>query len=126
MATQSNKQTVIAYLEQAINARQPAEAAAAHLGRSYIQHNPQVADGADAFVGFMTGFTQQFPELQLDIKRVIAEDDLVVTHSTLRLHPGDRGSAVMDIFRLEDGRIVEHWDVLQPIPDQAANPNSMV
>lgn len=125
MSTAENKQTVVAYLEQALNDKQPAEAAEAYLGPRYIQHNPQVADGAEAFVGFITGFTQQFPDLHLDIKRVIAEGDLVVTHSLLTVHPDDRGTAVMDIFRLADGKIVEHWDVLQPVPEEAANANTM-
>lgn len=125
MSTAEHKETVVAYLHQALNDKQPAEAAEAYLGPRYIQHNPQVADGAEAFVGFITGFTQQFPDLHLDIKRVIAEGDLVVTHSLVTVHPDDRGSAVMDIFRLADGKIVEHWDVLQPVPEEAANTNTM-
>lgn len=126
MSAHQNKQTVVAYLEQALNQKKPAEAADAYLGPDYIQHNPQVADGAEAFVGFVTGFTQQFPDLHLDIRRVIAEGDLVVTHGLLTVAPGDRGTAVMDLFRLEDGKIVEHWDVLQPVPEDAANANAMV
>ncbi|HVL97715.1 MAG TPA: ester cyclase [Egibacteraceae bacterium] len=125
MSTERNKQTVVAYLELALNDKQPAQAAEAYLGSHYIQHNPQVADGADAFVEFVTGFTQQFPDLHLDIKRVIAEGDLVATHGLLTVAPADRGTAVTDIFRLEDGKIVEHWDVMQPVPEEAANPNAM-
>ncbi|WP_144782594.1 nuclear transport factor 2 family protein [Microbacterium sp. BH-3-3-3] len=65
------------------------------------------------------------PELHLDIKRTIAEGDLVVTHSNLHLAPGDRGMAVADFWRLEDGRIVEYWDVIQEVPEQASNDNTM-
>lgn len=125
MSLEQNKHTVVAYLEQALNAKQPAEAVAAHVGGRYVQHNPQAPDGPDAFIAFVDGFTAQFPALNLDIKRVVAEGDLVVTHSLLTLAAGDRGTAVVDIFRLEDGKIVEHWDVLQPVPESAANDNTM-
>jgi len=67
----------------------------------------------------------QFPEMSLDIKRTVAEGDLVVTHSMLMTSPEDRGTAVADFFRLEDGKIVEHWDVLQPVPESAANEHPM-
>ena len=63
--------------------------------------------------------------MRIDIKRLVAEGDLVVTHSHLVREPGDRGQAVVDIFRLENGKIVEHWDVLQDVPEQAANTNTM-
>jgi len=71
------------------------------------------------------GFVQQFPEVNLEIQRMVAEGDLVVTHSHLTTGPQDRGSAVMDIFRLEQGKIVEHWDVMQPVPETSANDNTM-
>jgi predicted SnoaL-like aldol condensation-catalyzing enzyme len=125
VSLEKNKQTVVAYLEQALNAKQPAEAVAAYVGPRYIQHNPQAADGPEAFIAFVKSFAQQFPDLHIDIKRVIAEGDLVVTHSLLTAAPGDRGTAVADIFRVEDGKIVEHWDVLQPVPETAANDNTM-
>jgi predicted SnoaL-like aldol condensation-catalyzing enzyme len=70
-------------------------------------------------------FAGQFPELNLEIKRVIAEGDLVVTHGLIKTSPDDRGLAAADIFRLEDGKIVEHWDVVQPVPETAANDNTM-
>ena len=95
------------------------------MGPRYVQHNPQAADGPDAFIEFVTGFTAQFPELTVDVRRTVAEGDLVVTHSLLRTALGDRGTAAADIFRLEDGKIVEHWDVLQPVPESAANDNTM-
>ncbi|HEX3199235.1 MAG TPA: nuclear transport factor 2 family protein [Propionibacteriaceae bacterium] len=122
---ETNKQTVIAYYNLAFNDKQPEEAVAKYIGDRYIQHNPQAADGPEAFIGFVRGLAQQFPEASLEIKRVIAEDDLVVTHSLLKMTPDDRGMAVADIFRLEDGKVVEHWDVLQPVPETAANDNTM-
>lgn len=125
MPIEQNKQTVVSYLHEALNAKQPAAAVSNHVGSRYIQHNPQAADGADAFIAFVEGFTQQFPDLQIDIKRVIGEGDLVVTHSLLTTGANDPGTAVIDIFRLEDGKIIEHWDVLQPVPEAAANSNTM-
>ena len=73
----------------------------------------------------MKWFTQNFPELRMETKRIIAEGDYVVLHSHLILKPGDRGSAVVDIFRLENGKIVEHWDVVQEVPETSANNNTM-
>ena len=125
MLTEQNKQTVVRYLDTALNAKRPADAVAACVGSRYVQHNPQAPDGPEAFIAFVDGFTRRFPEARIDIKRVVAEGDLVVTHSLLVTGPTDRGTAAVDIFRLEDGRIVEHWDVLQPVPETAANDNTM-
>jgi predicted SnoaL-like aldol condensation-catalyzing enzyme len=121
-----NKATVVAYYTTAFNDQKPEEAVAKYGGPVYIQHNPQAADGFDAFIGFVKAFTAQYPQLHVDIKRVIAECDLVVTHSHLTLSPTDRGSAVADIFRLDRaGKVVEHWDVIQAVPETSANDNTM-
>ncbi len=122
---ETNKQTVIAYYNLAFNDKQPEEAVARYVGDKYIQHNPQAPDGPEAFIAFVRGFAGQFPELSVEIKRAIAEGDLVVTHSLLKTGPDDRGTAAADLFRLEDGKVVEHWDVLQPVPETAANDNTM-
>lgn len=122
---ETNKQTVIAYYTLAFNDKQPEEAVARYIGDKYIQHNPQAPDGPEAFIEFVRGFTGQFPEASIEIKRAIAEGDLVVTHGLLKMAPDDRGMAAVDIFRLEDGKVVEHWDVLQPVPETAANDNTM-
>jgi predicted SnoaL-like aldol condensation-catalyzing enzyme len=123
---QRNKATVVAYYTTAFNDKKPEEAVARYGGPVYIQHNPQAADGFQAFIDFVKFFTTQNPQLHVDIKRVIAECDLVVTHSHLTLNPTDRGSAVADIFRLNrEGKIVEHWDVIQAIPETSANNNTM-
>ncbi len=98
---------------------------AKYLGSNYRQHNPQAGDGAEAFIAFVHYFTKAFPNFRIDVKRMVAEGDLVFMHSHLVREPGDRGSAVVDIFRLEDGKIVEHWDVVQEVPEKAANNNTM-
>ena len=116
-----NKATVVAYYTTAFNDKKPEEAVAKYGGPVYIQHNPQAADGFDAFIAFVNSFTQQFPQLHVDIKRVIGECNMVVTHSHITTSPHDRGSAVADIFRLNrQGKVVEHWDVLQAVPPTAA------
>ena len=121
-----NKATVVAYYTTAFNDKKPEEAVAKYGGPVYIQHNPLAADGFDAFIAFVKQFTTTNPQLHVDIKRVIAECDLVVTHSHLTLNPNDRGSAVADIFRLNrKGKIVEHWDVIQAVPETSANDNTM-
>ena len=120
-----NKQIVRDFCEIAFNAKRPADAAEQFLGTEYIQHNPMAPDGPEAFVEFAGGFVAQAPGLSLEIKRIIAEGDLVVAHSLLKLAADDAGSAVADIFRLEGGRIVEHWDVIQPIPETSVNDHPM-
>lgn len=74
---------------------------------------------------FVEGFAKANPGLRADIKRVIAEGDLVVVHVHMKMSDEDRGLAVIDIFRLEDGKIVEHWDAMQPVPEKSANDNTM-
>ena len=124
-APESNKATVRDFYDLAFNQRKPAEAVAKHIGSVYRQHNPGAADGGEPFVAFVTGFTQAFPALRVDFKRFVAEGDLVAVHSQFVREPNDRGLAVMDIFRLEDGKIVEHWDSIQEVPAEAANSNTM-
>ena len=122
---EQNKQTVRAFYEEAFNNGDPEGAVQRYLGDRYVQHNPQAADGPEAFIGFVRWYRGEFPELRLEIKRMIAEGDLVVTHSVLKTAPEDRGTAAADIFRVEGGKVVEHWDVLQPVPEEAANDNTM-
>jgi predicted SnoaL-like aldol condensation-catalyzing enzyme len=122
---EKNKRTALAYYNLAFNDRRSAEAVEKYGGSHYIQHNPQAPDGFEAFNQFVTGFVEQFSQSSLDIKRAVAEGYLVVTHSLLKTSPEDRGTAAADLFRLEDGKIVEHWDVLQPVPESAANNHPM-
>ena len=121
-----NKATVVAYYTTAFNDKKPEEAVAKYGGPVYIQHNPQAADGFDAFIAFVKFYTGQNPQLHVDIKRVIGECNMVVTHSHITLSPTDRGQAVADFFRLNRrGKVVEHWDVIQPVPETSANDNTM-
>lgn len=120
-----NKQTVVAFFTRAFNDHEPADAVAKYVGSRYIQHNPDTPDGAAAFVESTKKLIARNPELGVEIKRVIAEDDVVVTHDLVKSSPDQRGMAGIDIFRLEDGKIVEHWDVRQPVPEKAANGNTM-
>lgn len=121
----TNKEMVRAFYDLAFNLKKPEEAVAKYLGPYYRQHNPMAPDGPDAFIGFVREFTKAFPSLKVDFKREIAEGDLVALHSHMVRSPGDRGMAVVDLFRLENGKIVEHWDVLQEIPEKSANVNGM-
>ncbi|MBI3960297.1 MAG: ester cyclase [Chloroflexi bacterium] len=120
-----NKQTVIDFITQAFNDKQPADAVAKYVGPQYIQHDPQSPDGSAAFIQMANGFASQFPQLSIEIKRVIAEGDLVAAHILIHMTPEDRGMAGVEIYRLQDGKIVEHWNVLQPVPETAANANTM-
>lgn len=128
-----NTETAIAFYETAFNEGEPEKAVERYVGvdstgqKLYIQHNPQAEDGPQAFIEFVNLFKQVlFPELHVDIVRAVAECDLVMTHSHLKLAPEERGSAVVDIFRFDNqGKIVEHWDVIQDIPADPANDNGM-
>jgi predicted SnoaL-like aldol condensation-catalyzing enzyme len=118
-----NKRLVREYYELAFNEHRAREAVERYQGDEYIQHNPQAPDGPEAFIGFV----EAFPEASIDIKRILAEGDIVVTHSLIRFSKDDeRGTVAIDLFRLtEDGKIVEHWDVLQPFPEESANDHPM-
>ncbi len=121
----ANKKSVKEFYDLAFNQKRPAEAASKCLGRVYRQHNPGFGDGPQAFVAAVEGWAKVNPRLHFDFKRLVGEGSLVAVHSHLKLTTEDRGSAVMDMFRLENGKIVEHWDVSQPIPEKSANNNSM-
>ncbi len=116
---------VLDFFDLAFVNRQPEQAAARYLGTNYTQHNPTAPDGPEIFPQLIDGFFAQAPEASFHLKRAVAEDDLVVLHHHLTMSPEDHGQAVVDIFRVENGRIVEHWDVIQPVPTETANSNGM-
>jgi predicted SnoaL-like aldol condensation-catalyzing enzyme len=91
----------------------------------YIQHNPMAATGRDAAIGFLEPFFKGNPGMKYEIKRVIADGDLVAVHAWGRMNETDRGMAVVDILRVKGCKVVEHWDVIQPVPEKSANTNGM-
>ncbi len=122
---QKNKDVVRNFYILAFNKHQPAEAMKLYGGSTYKQHNPNAPDGKEAFVNFFTEFFKVRKETSVEIKRMIGEGDYVVVHSHSKLNREDIGSAVIDIFRLENGKLVEHWDVIQQVPKNPANKNTM-
>ena len=120
----ANKQTVLAFYEVALN-KKDAEAAVRYLGAKYVQHNPSAADGAEGLKGFIQFLRDKFPQSRNEVKRALADGDFVVLHVHSVREPNTRGRAIIDIFRLENGKIVEHWDAIQDIPEKAANSNGM-
>jgi predicted SnoaL-like aldol condensation-catalyzing enzyme len=112
-------------MELAINQKQPQKAAELYMGDPFIQHNPQNADGKEAFVTWANGLIAVAPGVNVDVKRVLGDGDLVMVHSHFTVSATDRGLAVADMFRIKNGKIVEHWDVIQAVPETSANDNTM-
>ncbi len=111
-------------MRQVLN-RKDYAAANRYLGPRYVQHNPSAADGRQGFAQFLAFLRTRYPQSHSSVRRSFTDGDFVILHVFERLTSGDRGNAIVDIFRLERGRIVEHWDVKQPVPDHTANANSM-
>jgi predicted SnoaL-like aldol condensation-catalyzing enzyme len=121
---EENKKIVLDFYDKAINQKDFA-AASKHFGNRYVQHNPLAADGPEGLKAFIQVLRDKFPNYKSEFKRVFADGDYVIVHVHNVREPGTRGRAIIDIFKLENGKIVEHWDVAQDIPEKSANNNGM-
>jgi predicted SnoaL-like aldol condensation-catalyzing enzyme len=121
---EANRQTVLAFYEAGLN-RKDFDAARQYFGPYYRQHNPNAADGIEGFQSFVAFMRKNTPHSHSEIKSSFVDADFVILHVHKTTAPGERGVAIVDIFRLEDGKIVEHWDVAQSIPERTASGNAM-
>lgn len=121
---QQNRRNVLAFYEQGLNQKN-ADKAVAYLGDHYIQHNPNAEDGIEGFRKFVSFLKQRFPDSRSEIKQTFVDDDFVILH--VKNTGRDEGvtRAIIDIFRLENGKIVEHWDTIQTVPEKFSNTNGM-
>lgn len=121
----TNKENAIAFYELMFNENKPAEAIDEYVGAEYIQHNPHVPDGKTGFIKYFEQMAKEYPGKKVHIKRAIAEDNHVVLH-TYQEWPTEKNYVTIDIFRFDDsGKIVEHWDVLQTMPEKMVHDNGM-
>ena len=123
--TLTPKQVVTKFMTQFYVDKKVREAFETWVDPGYIQHNPMAQTGRDAAVNFLEPFFASHPDIHYTIARVIADGNLVAVHSHGVFNPGDRGLAIVDILRVEGCRVMEHWDVAQPVPEKSANTNGM-
>jgi predicted SnoaL-like aldol condensation-catalyzing enzyme len=121
---EANKKNAIAFYNTAYLG-DPFKAVEQYVGAEYLQHNPLVADGKQAFIDYFSEMARDFPAKSIEFVRAVAEDDLVALH-TYQIWPGNENYVTMDFFRFDDnGKIIEHWDSIQEVPDETKNGNLM-
>ncbi|WP_422354231.1 ester cyclase [Roseivirga pacifica] len=124
MDLEKNKQNAVAFYQTAYEGN-PKMAVEKYVGKEYIQHNPDVANGTDGFIAYFERMQREYPNKSISFVRCIAQGDLVALH-THQTWPGNDQYVTMDFFRFDDdGKIVEHWDAIQQIPKSSKNPNTM-
>ncbi len=124
MNTEQNKQSAIAFYKTAYEG-DPERAVREYVGEEYIQHNPAVMDGKQGFVEYFNRMQREYPDKSVTFMRSISEGDLVALH-THQIWPGNDQYITMDFFRFDEkGKICEHWDSIQQVPQESANPNTM-
>jgi len=119
-----NRQNAISFYKTAYEG-EPRKAVEQYVGKEYLQHNPLVGDGKEPFIAYFERMQKEYPDKSIQFVRSVAEGDLVALH-TYQTWPGDIEYVTMDFFRFdEDGKIIEHWDSMQQIPEQSKNSNTM-
>jgi len=122
---EKNKNNALAFYDLMFNQNKPEQAVEQYVGAEYIQHNPHVGDGKQAFIDYFRRMADEYPDKRVYFKRAIAEGEMVVLHCH-QVWPGDHEYAGIDIFRFDDyGKVVEHWDVLQIVPEESVNDNGI-
>jgi predicted SnoaL-like aldol condensation-catalyzing enzyme len=121
---EANREIALAFYEAALNEKDW-DKASQYLGDVYIQHNPAAPDGPEGIRAHVAMLAERFPQNRGEIKHIYVDGDIVVLHVHSKRTPDSLGNAIVDIFRIEDGKVVEHWDVVQPVPEQAMNDNTM-
>jgi predicted SnoaL-like aldol condensation-catalyzing enzyme len=122
--SKQNKANAIAFYEMAYHG-DPRKAVKRYVGKEYIQHNPLVGDGKEAFITYFKRMADEYPDKSIEFVRAIAEDNLVALH-THQIWPANEAYVTMDFFRFDEkGKIVEHWDAIQEIPKESAHGNTM-
>jgi predicted SnoaL-like aldol condensation-catalyzing enzyme len=123
--TLSNREIVERFIDLFYRQGRVREAFETYVAEGYIQHNPLAPDGRAAAIAALEPYFASQPDAVREVHRIIVDGDLAAIHVRARANPQDRGFAIVDILRLENGRIVEHWDVIQAVPEQSANPHPM-
>jgi predicted SnoaL-like aldol condensation-catalyzing enzyme len=123
--SEKNKQIAIAFYNKLINDFDPETAFNLYGGATYRQHTPVIEDGREGVTRFIHWLRKTYPQSKMEIKKAFSDGDMVILHCHWVQSAGDRGNAVVDFFRVENDKVVEHWDVIQPIPETAKNNNTM-